>query len=339
VTPNDARAPLPPDLVIAHTNDYSTACRLRDDGYEPIECAFGQHGSVLGRYALDHHGTESHREGVALRACRDLYGACRRDRRFVVTGTPDADAVLAIVALAGLVSKGALSETFYRLVDRQDVDPIGLDLFEVSGGPELAWFNQRPELHPTEAGFRRALADMVHLLTDGVPNAELDRTLASDRNRRKRAVEGIIALYGWSGVRQTPPGNPELSPVRRGVDVLAAPAAVLVVQSTVWGFDVWYRLAPVVVSYAQRQAKVTVGCPDKETAELLFGPGGLMAVWPLLGVGWGGRESVGGSPRGVRLALTDTEDTARSVLACLAERSVRGGESSQPGVGRERPSR
>lgn len=339
MTPNDARAPLPPDLVIAHTNDYATACRLRDDGYEPIECAFGQHGSVLGRYALDHHGTESHREGVALRACRDLYGACRKDRRFVVTGTPDADAVLAIVALAGLVSKGALSETFFRLVDRQDVDPIGLDLFDVAGGPELAWFNQRPDLQPTESGFRRALADMVHLLTDGVSNAELDRTQASDRNRRKRAVEGIIALYGWTGLRQTPPANPELAPVRRGTDVLTAPAAVLVVQSTVWGFDVWYRLAPIVVSYAQRQAKVTLGCPDKETAELLFGPGGLMAVWPLLGVGWGGRESVGGSPRGARLALSDTEETARSVLARLAELGVRGGESRTPGVGHLNPPR
>ena len=94
---------IPIDLKFS--NDYGEVCRLRDVGYEPIECAFGQFGSVMGPLNMDHHGTESHREGVALRACRDLYGARREDPRFAVTGAPDADAVLAIIALAGLVPR------------------------------------------------------------------------------------------------------------------------------------------------------------------------------------------------------------------------------------------
>lgn len=306
-------------LVIAHTNDFDTARRLRDDGYEPVECAFGQHGSVLGRHALDHHGAESHREGVALRACRDLYGACRKDPRFVVTGTPDADAVLAIVALAALAPRESISEAFYRLVDRQDVDPIGLDVFEQEGGVELAWFNQRPELFPNEAGFRRAIDDMVELLRQGVRPEEKAQLMASDRARRRRAVEGVVALLDRAGRRQPLPEDAEHQPLKRGPDAASFPAPVCVVHSGVWGFDVWYRLAPLVVSFASRQAKVTLGCPDRATAEALFGPGGLQNLWPHLGVGWGGRETVGGSPRGHRLTAGDAERTARRVLEVLDE--------------------
>ncbi len=308
-----------PDLVLAFTHDYATASRLRDEGYEPIECAFGQHGSVMGKYNLDHHGTESHREGVALRACRDLYGVCKKDPRFVITGTPDADAVLAIIALAGLVPKAALNPTFYELVGRQDVDPIGMDLFQEEMGVELAWFNQRPELSPDEGGFRRAIRDMSLLLNQGLPSGERTRVEASDRSRRKRAVEGITALYDWRGERLPIPGEVELRPVLRGAEARQTNTPLLVVRSTVWGFDVWYRLAPTVVSYAARQAKVTVGCPDRETAEQLFGPGGLLNNWPHLGTGWGGRESVGGSPRGVRLTLHDAEATARAMLVHLQD--------------------
>ena len=117
-----------PDLDIQFTHSYKKATRLRDAGYEPIECAFGQFGSVMGPLNMDHHGTESHREGVAIRACRDHYGERRNDRRFVVTGAPDADAVVAIIALSGLLPKAKLSADFYELVNAFDIDPIGIGI-------------------------------------------------------------------------------------------------------------------------------------------------------------------------------------------------------------------
>ncbi|MCB9546926.1 MAG: hypothetical protein H6706_13885 [Myxococcales bacterium] len=302
-------------LTIAFTHRYEEAVALRDAGYEPIECAFGQHGSVLGEHALDHHGTESHREGVALRACRDLYGARQRDPRFVVTGTPDADAVLAIVALAGLVPAAALTPAFYELVNRQDLDPIGLALLDEPGGVPLAWFNQQEHLTQSEEGFRKAIGHMVRLLTQGLPASEHAAVASRDRHRRDKAREGILARYDRSGLSLPVPEHPRT--VLRGEAAIDDAARVLVVRSTVWGFDVWYRLAPVVVSYAARMAKVTVGCPDLETAELLFGPGGLQTVWPHLGKGWGGRETIGGSPRGDRLSLDVTHQTARTILPLL----------------------
>ncbi len=317
-------------LEIVHTHEYDEAVRRRDAGFEPVECAFGQYGSVLGPLCLDHHGTESHREGVALRACRDLYGARASDPRFVVTGTPDADAVLAIVALAGLVPRERLRPEFYELVDRHDVDPIGLDMLESGPGEELAWFNQRSELFQTEAGFHKAIGHMVDLLRRGLDDETRRQVHKMELNRRKKALGGIVALYDLQDRALPLPADPASQPLRRGAAAHAGPGVVLLVKSTVWGFDQWYRLAPVVVSYAERMAKTTAGCPDVETAEALFGRGGLMNVWPALGRGWGGRATIGGSPRGVRQRVSDAEATAHVLVRTLASRASPRSSPSAP---------
>ena len=302
-------------MDLKFTHEYAEAVALRDAGYEPIECAFGQYGSVLGRYDMDHHGTESHREGVAIRACRDVYGALAADPRFVVTGTPDADAVLAIVALSARVPRDLLRPAFYKMVDRYDTDPIGVDLLATEVGLQLAWFNQREGLGQTEAGFHRAIASMVELLEAGLDEPKRVKVRKSHRARRRRAMTGVAALYDASGLSLPVPEDAAERPVRRGAAALDEAAVAAVTHSTVWGFDMWYRLAPLVVSFASRIGKVTVGCPDEGTAELLFGPGGLQAVWPRLGQGWGGRSAVGGSPRGGGLTLADAHQTALSLLA------------------------
>lgn len=304
-------------LDIRFTNDFDDACRLRDAGYEPIECAFGQHGSVLGRFELDHHGDESHREGVALRACRDLYGAMAEDPRFVVTGTPDADAVLAIIALTARVPRELIPPAFYELVDAHDTDPIGKDLLATDEGQRLAWFNQRPGLYQTEAGFQKAVAFMEAALRGELGPQDLERVRRADLARRRKAAEGVVALYDRRAAELALPEDPMAQPVLRGELAVSNTPRVAVVHCAVWGFDVWYRLAPVVVSYASRMAKVTVGCPDRETAERLFGDGGLANVWPALGKGWGGRETIGGSPRGVRLRAGEAGRTAMELLGLI----------------------
>ena len=89
---------------------------------------------------------------------------------------------------------------------------------------------------------------------------------------------------------------------------------VLVSSANGWGFDVWYaEVAPVVVAW--QEGRVTVGVRDQETARQLFGPEGLGAVYcKLEPPGWGGRPSVGGSPRGGQLDFA----TARAAAAAIA---------------------
>lgn len=301
-------------LEIRFTHHYEEACKLRDFGYEPIECAFGQYGSVMGPYNMDHHGRESHREGVALRACRDHYGALRDAPRFVVTGTPDADAVIAIIALAGLIEKERITPSFYELVNAHDTDPIGMDLLAYPEGEVLSAFNLTQGLTQSSEGFRSAIGRMLDLLTHGLEADEADRVRRTDLARRRTALGDTINLRDKKGI-MLPMAEVSIgAPVIRGPLALTHPGRVLVVKSAVWGFDQWYRVAPVVVSYASRMAKVTVGCPDVETSELLFGPGGLKNAWRSLGKGWGGRESIGGSPRGQRLPESAIYETADALI-------------------------
>ncbi|MCB9551631.1 MAG: hypothetical protein H6705_07065 [Myxococcales bacterium] len=206
---------------------------------------------------------------------------------------------------------------FYALVDEHDTDPIGKDLLATPEGEQLAWFNQRPGLHNTEQGFRAAVEQMRRLLTDGIDDTEREQVRRNDLARRRKAIEGVVALYDRAGNRLDRPEDPSELPVRRGALALAGKPRVAVVQSAVWGFDVWYRTAPVVVSHAARIAKVTVGCPDLDTAVRLFGPDGLMHAWRALGKGWGGRETIGGSPRGVRLGQSEADRTAIALLDLL----------------------
>ncbi len=292
-------------LHIRHTNDYAEAVALRDAGWEPIECAFGGYGSVVGPLCMDHHGAYSHLEGVALRAWREHYGARAEDPRFVVTGSPDADAVLAIVGLSAQVPREQVPAGLVELVDRFDREPIDVDLLaEPHGLVELA-FDQM-NLTPDEAGFLRGVEGMVRLLREGVPPETARHVLGRERSRRERAERGVVAVFEPGGRRLDPP----VAPAPRRPRVLLA-------HATVWGFDVWYRIAPVVVSFSPRLHKVTVGCRDTRTAQRLFGPRGLLDVWPRLGQGWGGRESIGGSPRGEPLTLHDAERAAGLVARAL----------------------
>ena len=60
-----------------------------------------------------------------------------------------------------------------------------------------------------------------------------------------------------------------------------------------------------------------ISCPCRNAAELAFGSGGLKNVLPLLpklnGKEWGGRESIGGSPRGVAVPVEILGDVVKII--------------------------
>ena len=253
----------------------------------PIECSFGEE-SVVDELAMDHHGALAHLESVALRAWRDHRGARRADPRFVVTGAADADATFAIAALAGLLPEerdlGALAELI------ADADP-------------------RPH----------ALAD------DPRPEAALLllwRRMAS-------GVQDATAFYGgvdrWRTLLKATPPQALLEAARaeEAARIAAARTArverfgpqVALVESPVPGFDVWYaEIAPVIVAYVADAQRVTIGVRDLPTAQQFFGPRGLLEVFPKLQpAGWGGRETIGGSPRGAELERNEAAAVAQII--------------------------
>lgn len=283
-------------VQVAHVTSKHEAERLAAEGWEPVECSFGTEGSVLGRFALDHHGAESHREGVALRAWRDHHGALEGDPRFVVTGDADEDATFAIAALAGILphpSRGGRDlGGLAALINDMDVEPIrtGPSLADHPfGAVYLLWGHLSSGVQDASA-FHAGIDRWRALLGRSAPGALLAAASAqeSERIRLARAAEaGRVGEH-----------------------------VALVESELAWGFDVWYSErpgTPFVVAFDPTSGSVTVGCRDAATAERFLGPGGLKALWSALPGGWGGREAIGGGPRGVRLDRTQALEAAATL--------------------------
>ena len=291
-------------MRIKHTNEIEEARELAAAGWEPIECSFGEHGSVVGPLEMDHHGSFSHLEGVVLRAYRDHFGVRREDPSFVVTGAADADACFCIASLAGLLPHPSRVGEFEKapppvrtsmtrhlltlttLINQVDTNPIGIRQEETPEGCLLLLWNQTGgstqdalEFYAGVSRWRSLLSRTPKALIEAVKAEEAERVIKA-RSFVRREVFGKVACL----------------------------------ESEVWGFDVWYaEVAPVIVALTP-QGNITVGCPSTEKAEALFGPGGLKNVWSKLAPeGWGGRESIGGSPRGQKLSWAEASEAARII--------------------------
>ena len=296
-------------IEIVYVNTHAEAGDLSVRGYEPVECSFGE-GSILGPLVMDHHGKQSYREGVAVRAYRDHFGARRDDPRFVVTGDADQDATFAIAALAGVLPhpsrapefekapphiKGAWTQDLTplaNLVNLLDTAPIGVRLDELYFGSTLLLWDQVCSPIRDATAFHAGV-DRWRALLARPPKALLEATKAEEVLRVKAA---------------------------RSASVERVSDLVAVVESPVFGFDVWYdEIAPIIVAYVADDGNITVGARDTATAERLLGKGGLKNVFSrLVPAGWGGREAVGGSPRGMQM----TREQAKAAAEVIAKTVV-----------------
>jgi len=303
--------------------------QLRELGYEPIECSIGGE-SIVGPLEMDHHGERSHLEGVAIRAYRDFFGA-RKNGRFVTTGPIDADACFATAALMGILPHPSRAEEFEshppyiqkamtqdlselaETINLIDTNPIGLDLCKLSGGNMLKLWNSMTSSDSTSLGYQAGVS-LWASLTTGNPEALNPFLQAATAAEVSRIEAGRDDLHGS---------------VKNGL-------ALLVLESKAWAFDVWYGRRdpveteseksegwehPVVLAWVGRSHEVTIGCPNDQVAEELFGEGGLKNVFPVLDAissGWGGREAIGGSPRGRKMTRDEVHE-ALSLVAVLLE--------------------
>lgn len=306
------------------------------EGYCPVECSFGDK-SVVDELEMDHHGVKSHLESVAIRAYRDNFGVRANDPRFVVNHI-DADCIFAIAALAGLLphpesAYAASLPAFKQKTWKQDLlplaetiatldtDPIGRDVIAMPFGSTLITWNAMFGFNvDDELGALAAIQGWRQLTTASVAvKPYLDAAAASEKAR----CEAALADLNERGERI---GN-----------------VTTIKGSRVFGFSEWYQrnLAgsateengwdnPIVIALASGLDNLTFGCPNQDVAEAMFGEGGLKNVFSKLnelyalepGNGFGGREAVGGSPRGMKMSEEDLQKAASVVNKFFSEKTA-----------------
>lgn len=293
VTPFDLERPL--QIKIANTP--KQAERWKDRGYCPIECSFGP-VSVVDDSQLDHHGSLSHLEGVAIRAYRDQYGSRRQDPRFVVAGFPDEDACFSIAAKSGLIPHPSLADRFDNAppamlrVARQNLLHVAQEINRVDVQPDLAitlvdsYFGRvvlswRQQAHPTCRDllswyggvdrWRALLTAQADDLINVAAEAQADR-LEEAGSARSFEISKRVVVVDFSSL------GPNSAYYR-----------------------VWLNRYPVLVAFIGGPSGFGTCSFVVQTmakSQELFGPKGMLSVYPKLDPGGcGGRETIGGSNR------------------------------------------
>lgn len=315
------------ELETVLTDDADRVETLVADGYCPIECSIGGR-SIVDELVMDHHGERSDLEPVSVRAYRDHWGARREDPRFVGVGEADADMCFAVASLAGLLPHPDrevpehLPEHVRRAKTRDlkplaetigvlDEDPIGRNPLELPKGKIVIAWKTLSEPAERDGTALVGGADLWRRLVSGHPALSplIEGAEESERQRHEQALEDLEQRAETIG------------------DVL------VIRGSTLFGFPEWYDRDleggdpdevdgwgnPVVMAWSHDDQSVTIGCPNDSVAEQVFGDGGLKNVFDELPGGWGGRESVGGSPRGESLDWDQVREAVETVDEMMRE--------------------
>jgi hypothetical protein len=266
--------------------------RYITEGFIPIEMAVGGKSYVDHR-VLDHHNEYSDLPSACLSAMK-YYGEsnCADSAKFMVNHV-DADCVMTGVTLMGLLPFDVLKDLNDE-IGALDTDPLSVDNSTLKYGDLImCWKTGMRSLKNSAWSWLYG----VSLFIDIVKNTSSYAAVLE----RIRDVESSRITAAMADYEKTLTGK--------------SGRVILIPSSTVWGLDVqfghkagcdidvpssWRHWC--IISKAQKSGSVFVSCPNKRIAEAAFGIGGLMNVFPKLpginGKFWGGRESVGGSPRG-----------------------------------------
>lgn len=261
------------DIIIRYVNTMEEALEWAREGSFGVECAFGNDSMVT--LGIDHHGKYSDGPPVALQAFH-LAKAGVRIKKFVVTGMPDVDAISAICILAWkiIVAKEEVEAIAEADVDYRGKDP---NLFPYRRAFVLR--SQTLHLPFSSEGFSTAVKIAIEIWNSREAEDELfSKAIVAEKKRLEMAREAIIAEED----------------------------GVLLVDFPDVGQEVWFEIAPLIVRYDGCHNVIVLHC-DISSPLNPFGPDGLKKVYPALGLGWGGRENMGGSPRSQKMTLEDAE--------------------------------
>jgi len=279
-------------MQVIVTTDVEEARKLVAEGYIPVEATYGSetaHSRSAPILTLDHHGDFSDLECPTIRAQKEFFGVGQDYGDYVLSHV-DADAFLTVMGLEGY----DLPESFVQRAAFVDVHGHHKVPKEERRSPEYIRLTLINDMLNRlkgfgEVEFRKAiqilqLPDDSQTIADRIERLEVRR----ERILTNCIVEGKFVFL----------------------------------PADEYGLDIAYELGDFVVAYHTKDRYITIGAQDLETVRgYSFPDHGLRAFWPLLGPGWGGRETIGGSPRGERMTMQQAWD-AFKLLKKRAERKV-----------------
>jgi len=264
-------------------------------GFVPIEMAEGDESFVDFR-CLDHHNAYSCLPSACVTALKH-YGTLGNPARLMVNHT-DADCVLAGLTIMGFLPMEILEKLNVE-VGILDTNPLSEDYTQFAHGDAIRLW-KTGMVSAKQSGWSWLYG--LQLFLDIFRNADCYSEIKDKIEERER--ERVrLALEDYEKAVRSPSGK-----------------ILLIAPSRVNGFGVQFCRQPnfpadtlegwkhwCIAAHVAGSENITISCPNRSVAELAFGPGGLLNIYPKLpeleGKKWGGRESVGGSPRGAAVSV------------------------------------
>ncbi len=308
------------EIEIIVADNYDDAVALKDKGWTPIECSFGD-SSVIDELEMDHHGALSNREGVAIRAYRDFFGKLKDNPRFVVTGFPDEDATFAICALTGIIPHPSFASKFPFAPENQQIT-AQMDLTSIS-----------VLINDVDLNLNLALS---------LIDTYRGRMILSWRQQGHKNCRDKLAWYGgvdrWRTILTSQNSdfiNAALdSQISNIESVLQAPfkeisKEIVVVDLSEFGpnsiyYKLWLDKYPILIAYfgnTNNLGRCSFAVRDADTSKKLFGTRGLIAIYPYLYPGdCGGREIIGGSSRNSTISWQEAYQYGQQIEKFISSR-------------------
>ena len=265
-----------------------------EKGFVPVEMSEGSHSFVDFR-ELDHHNELSDRPSASITAMKFYGDLANETTAHIMVNHADADCVVTGLTLLGLLPK-ELHEKLNPEIGLADTVPIGLDYSKLKfGGHIQVWKKAMQSIKQSGWSWLYGLSLWLEILErPELYQKHFDKLNEEEAERIRLAREDYSnAVISKSG------------------------RVVLVMPSRVKGYEVYFQRQNefpddalqgwkhwcVIAVPDWKESKAQISCPNIKVAEAAFGAGGLKNVFDLLpkvdGKEWGGRETVGGSPRGV----------------------------------------
>ena len=272
-----------------------TAEKYVKEGYIPVETSYGTR-SVTDAFKLDHHGELSGLINPAKRARKELF--CKGNGTYVVSHL-DLDTVLTIAGLECIKTDPDLAEV--------------VSVLDIHGPHAVEW--EKTEWAPFFIAFWKIFERIVFKDGEdvtGLVEKALELVKKAKKLRRSRKLKKEIwnlefeikkGLDEVVEVKTIEVDDPEIGKVKVGLVIGGESKA---------GFKAYYKKADIVVAYNRRLKKISIALKSDKFVNL-FGPKGLLEIVDYLNVtygsGWGGRETIIGSPRDKEV----TEQIAREI--------------------------